>query len=401
MSPSVLSAEQLLLHFAVPGWPGVFTLGALERRANLVAQQSRAFNLAFALRETGAIAADSRVAVVGAGAAGLTCSAALGKLGIHVDVLERATEPIQLIADCSTRYLHPNLLDWPNDRWHVPTTRLPLMNWSAGTAADVASELLLNWTKLRDVLPISISCNTQGLQLSPQSGSRKVVVNWNTSAFHSETFDAVVLAVGFGRERGLEEQGLAGYWRDDDLHQLHEMSSDAPRDVFISGCGDGGLADLRRAALGVAGIKEILSVLLTPETTDSLRDPVNRAEEFLGTDAASDGAWKLYSSLPRTEINDKIEHWLRRDTAVVLHGRTSDPLSSNAYPLNRYIASRLLGNSVKYVFGGFEVERLAGKFLIAVNGATPRAYDRLVLRHGPVPALETSFPAIWQAIQDR
>ncbi|HSL55866.1 MAG TPA: hypothetical protein VK868_15785 [Pyrinomonadaceae bacterium] len=73
-------ASKLIRWMEVPGQPHVFALGNFARQVTFASQQARAFNLIWALFRENRLAAGQRVAVIGAGLAGLSATvAALAK----------------------------------------------------------------------------------------------------------------------------------------------------------------------------------------------------------------------------------------------------------------------------------------------------------------------------------
>src|SRR5262249_46548571 len=112
-----LTAAELLDACRIPPGPALFTIGTMERRLTVLSQQIRALNLIEALASVGGLRPSSTVAVVGAGAAGLTAALAADRHGAQVIVLEKGTDPMPLLSGCDHRLLHPHLYDWPDDGW--------------------------------------------------------------------------------------------------------------------------------------------------------------------------------------------------------------------------------------------------------------------------------------------
>src|SRR4051794_9411876 len=93
---------------------GAFVLGCFNRYITVYSQQVRAINLVGALMEKHGTMADMRVAIVGAGIAGVTAAAhMLEQTNAEVAVFEAAPRPLWLQDDCRERWLHPGLYDWP------------------------------------------------------------------------------------------------------------------------------------------------------------------------------------------------------------------------------------------------------------------------------------------------
>ena len=124
---------------------GLHVLGCSDRPSTLFMQQCRAINLAWALREKGQLKPGSRIAVIGGGVGGLTAAAACRLLDCQVTVLERLDGPLALQRGNHTRFLHPRIYDWPEPGSTAGETDLPVLNWSAGLAGDVADTILRQW----------------------------------------------------------------------------------------------------------------------------------------------------------------------------------------------------------------------------------------------------------------
>src|SRR5262245_37796967 len=121
--------KDVLERLAVPGYPGVYSLGCMERRVTIYAQQVRSLNLAWALKAAGTGTDKMRAVVVGAGAAGLTAALALNRVGARVTILERNEVILPRFRANTQRHLHPHAYDWPRPGSTEPIAQLPLMNW--------------------------------------------------------------------------------------------------------------------------------------------------------------------------------------------------------------------------------------------------------------------------------
>jgi cation diffusion facilitator CzcD-associated flavoprotein CzcO len=125
-------------------------LGCFAKRVTFYSQQVRALNLAYGLLETGTIEQKSRVAIVGAGASGMTIAVALAKRGISVTVFEQLQEPLELLANSRPRFIHPNIYEWPDWDAEVEAAGLPVLDWRASVAETLAARLRSRWKELRD-----------------------------------------------------------------------------------------------------------------------------------------------------------------------------------------------------------------------------------------------------------
>lgn len=134
-----LSAAQLVAAHRLSDTPPLYLIGSFDKRVTVLAQQTRALNLAWAMVETGTIPTAGtrpfRVAVVGAGFAGLTFAAALLQKGVaaSIDIFEQQDSLLPLQQGSDTRWLHPRIYDWPEEGSEAAAAMLPLLNWTAAS----------------------------------------------------------------------------------------------------------------------------------------------------------------------------------------------------------------------------------------------------------------------------
>ena len=127
-----------------------------------------------------------RVAIVGAGFAGLTLGAALLKKQAAADITlfeERDTLlPLQQGSD--SRWLHPQIYDWPSDGSEASAAMLPVLNWTSARASDVVVQVLGEWGRTIDEAApkpsmLRLYCNTRHLQIDPCAHDpNKVQLEW-------------------------------------------------------------------------------------------------------------------------------------------------------------------------------------------------------------------------------
>ncbi|HEY4003539.1 MAG TPA: FAD-dependent oxidoreductase, partial [Candidatus Xenobia bacterium] len=209
-------------HRTVPGYPGLYVLGCWERNVSIYLQQVRALNLAWAFD----LPPDAQVAVLGGGFAGLTAAAGLAKRGYRTHLFEKGPCLLQGQRQNRTRWVHPHLHEWPRPGSDNPLAGLPLLDWTAGLAADMAAHILQQFERCGVVT----TCDAKATRLEPQ-GAR-----WRVGD-HGE-FDAVVLALGLGVEKSFADLPLNAYWMDDTI------ATEGPfRRFFVSGIGEGGVID--------------------------------------------------------------------------------------------------------------------------------------------------------------
>src|SRR5688500_8964868 len=83
------SANYILKSMQVKGMPRVYVLGCRAQRVTVHSQQTRAFNLIWALFEKGILKEGSRVGVVGGGIGGVTAAAAALIMKCKVEIVEQ------------------------------------------------------------------------------------------------------------------------------------------------------------------------------------------------------------------------------------------------------------------------------------------------------------------------
>lgn len=401
--------------------PLLYALGSFDSRVTVLSQQTRALNLAWSLIETGVVPVKRtdppcRIAVVGAGFAGLTFAAGLLRKGAACELylFEQRDTLLPLQQGSDTRWLHPHIYDWPADGSEASAAMLPVLNWTAARSSDVVVQVLGEWSRVLEEWDASaderdavhLFCNTRHLQLTACSDDRqRARIEWvgekrnvadgtihdaeGTARGSSETFDAVILAVGFGLE-----VSKASYWRNETLGQ---PSLNEPRRTFLlSGQGDGAMIDLLRIRISqfrqdrileeLFGDKRALVVELKEMREAFLDDAKGLFERFEAL--LADGAPH------RSDMNDvlaRLDRRLRRDTDVVLQ-----LLVRNVAELLEPTTSRMSFQNALLVFllyrcGGFapsteKTQALRSRFSIDA--------ETVIERHGvrPMEQLRRMIP---------
>src|ERR1700735_2967033 len=108
------TGSKIIERMQVPGWPHFYVLGCFESRVTFYNRQNRALNLIHAIRKL-ALPNDSKIAIVGTGASGLTAAAAAAiwgrrngrSHGYEITVLDDRPAILALIGHGSARWLHP------------------------------------------------------------------------------------------------------------------------------------------------------------------------------------------------------------------------------------------------------------------------------------------------------
>jgi hypothetical protein len=259
---SAPSRDTILGNYRLSNHP-LYLVGIFARGVTVYSQQIRAFNLIWALVERGVLACKLKedapdpgrlasIAIIGGGFAGLTAAAALIKKGVHAEItiFEQRDTLVPLQNGSDTRWLHPRIYNWPADDSESAVADLPLLNWTAARASDVAAQILLEWSELAKPKEkqLTVYCNAQHLQIHEgAAGEQGLTIEWvgdkrhydgsvsklHASAGETKTFEHVIMAVGYG----LEKDSTLSYWRNDTLGQ--PSLAEPHRTYLVSGQGDG------------------------------------------------------------------------------------------------------------------------------------------------------------------
>lgn len=411
MNGTKITPATILLQMAVPGMAKAYVLGSFERRVTVYSQQVRALNLVYALTETGLLSAGKRLAVIGGGVAGLTLAAAAASQKCTVRVLEQKSRILHLFAGCKNRWLHPHIYDWPATGSLELDAGLPLMNWHADTADKVEQQLRRAWEALPGRSHVELSLQVSDLTIEPPSGasnSGAFFIRWNSNnVSDDDDFDLLVLALGFGVEKTIPPVPLLSYWRGDMLDQS-SLDSDSPatRRVLVSGCGDGGLTDYLRLRVSDFNQEELPQLVNDPRLAGIAQQlaQIEREAEKLELEGNDPTKYitRNYRDLKCPGLDEQLRGRLRPDTEVVLNGSGSGPLDRRSSVLNRFLASRLLWGAAPARYIAARVEAIAearnGLYKVTFRSKTQSSEDfhTAVIRHGAKPALQDSFPDIWQ-----
>jgi hypothetical protein len=191
--------------------------------------------------------------VVGGGIAGVTTAAAALLHGANVALLEQAEELLHLQRGCHTRFLHPHIFEWPHPRARRAAAGLPILDWSVGTASNVATRIFADYRRIR-----LATASNRSERFTDQCCVRDVCLSDNGEAISWRKDDkllnveqprAIILALGFGIEKTVRGLPRRSYWRVDSLTQTALDSEDDQFVIVVSGTGDGGVIDVLRARL--------------------------------------------------------------------------------------------------------------------------------------------------------
>lgn len=406
------AAEDLIKTFRVDG-SSLYIIGTFDSGVTVFSQQTRALNLAWAAIESDLIPAVSRIdpakrsagrkiAIVGAGFAGLSVAAGLLAKGAEAEVtlFEQRDTLLPLQQGSDSRWLHPRIYDWPRAGSEASVAMLPLLNWTAARASDVVVQVLSQWRRLVERLgtkKVKLYCNARHLQIHETADkSDRLRIEWvgecrdpcdgtaqagqpGAATGMSEDFDHVILAIGFG----LERDGVLSYWRNETVGQ---PSLDEPRRTYlISGQGDGAMIDLLRIRISQYRQDRILEEVFS--SREKLLAGVSELYEKHSQSPHKDGLFGEFERLASdSEISpqfeaalDVLRRRLRRDTDAILRLRVRklselfDPATTRISFQNKLLVYLL------YKCGGFVPSTHEEAKLVKQHGIPE---GRVIRRHG-------------------
>lgn len=266
--------------------PNLYVVGCFDQRVTFYSQQVRGLSLVYALKEQGYLDNDPRIAIIGAGAAGLAAAAAaaLASNG-RVVIFETAADLLPLQSGTTRRKLDPHIYDWPCDDAVDKIANLPILDWEAGPARSVRDDVVLEFEDISQRMGgrLEKRLRHQVTRIRPEGRTYEItfdrlgaVTGAGPAQALTERFDIVLLAIGFGLEPNETIPGIlnSSYWSDSGVPTQEFAARPTPR-FFISGNGDGALIDLVAAAasdfdhaemirliVGYTGIGEIAKVLV-------------------------------------------------------------------------------------------------------------------------------------------
>lgn len=389
-----LSSAEMLKLTRSSDRKAVYFLQATDRRLTVQAQQNRALNLVFSLMEQKAIEPDKKIAVVGGGFSGLTAAVAAASLGCQVTVYESHAELLHIQAGSDTRWIHPHMYDWPDEIAAVSNTDFPFLNWSTGTASEIAEVVLLDFLRHQQRLQaqLQVECSTP-VELSKKKDASLIVKG------SARSFDCAILATGFGVERPFKNVPFRSYWMCDSLHQPRahfDSLGQTPVSYLISGTGDGGLIDLlrlkirnfRHDRLAVNLFQEDRPPTELVELKLALRHLRERALALGSAEerkaALEEGFESLLRSPGFAEIRRRLSDRLRADTTVYLHGIEETFVSPHASILHTFLAFVLSEmGAFKYISKKITGATLTnGEWIVEFEGDKPLPVHDIVVRHG-------------------
>ncbi|RWG14586.1 MAG: hypothetical protein EOQ55_23645 [Mesorhizobium sp.] len=342
---------------SVPARPGLYVLGCYDSRITFYSQQIRALSLAYALFEQGHLPANARIAVVGAGAGGITLAAALAATGgFRIYLFERSDDLMPLQRGATRRRIDPHIYDWPKEDARHEYAELPLLDWRSGSATQVRDDVMREFAAVRaavgarlevllrhDVRSVTPAGADYEIAFEREPNAAELAQGLDRGNGHMRV-DIVIFAFGFGIEppRPIPNTNTESYWSDAGVPGPEITGKARPR-FFVSGNGDGGLIDLVAAAsadfshastiqaiIGQPGIEELTERLRTIDAQAREADAAGAPFDFV---AAYDA--EIAADVARLGLVDEMVRRLRPGVQLTFQTRDPSLMSVKTATLNR------------------------------------------------------------------
>lgn len=379
---------------AAPHGDGVYFLGAFDRRITFYSQQVRGLNLAHALDALGLIAKTDKIAVIGAGAAGLSFSLCAALLGYNVTLYDPANKALQL-QSASSRLLHPHIYEWPNIGSLDERAGLPLLDWKSGMGGWVSGKLQNDFAAALTRL-----AHLQFKAEHKLVAMERIDADWRLTIEHkgiqsSRRFQKVVLAMGFGEEFPCGDAEPVAYWKPSGVGTAAIEPHSGAR-YFVSGNGDGGLTDILSLLIQdfehVSFTREFLSHVSSNALCQAALKALNAVSS--SGDLEPQFSTILRPIIDEYSVIDELRPRLRMDRTLTINSGGPLFARGKASLLNQCMvyatleAAKLEAVSVNRSGGRVvNVVKTATGFLVTGplkdDGPVATDFDHVILRHGP------------------
>lgn len=252
--------------FRLQNLPNAYAIGLTDNLITIHSQQTRAICLARLLTEElkKTNTARKSACIIGGGIAGLTCALELiENEWSDVTILERMPDLLAVQNGCDTRWVHPHIINWPDEGSEKETSDNGVLDWTASTASNVTYAIEQNWMRrIKEILERTsqgrpdriLSLHVGVTYIHAEITGSEVEIEWirdssvrpmgfkGSKICDSEKrkYERIIFASGFG----IELDSKHSYWRNEGHGQLH--IDGIQRNYVVSGLGDGAISDLLR-----------------------------------------------------------------------------------------------------------------------------------------------------------
>jgi hypothetical protein len=130
------------------------------------------------------------------------------------------------------------------------TTEFPFMDWFAAPCDRVMAAMREEWdTRLKPEKrdrAYEFFGKTTVTGIDVHDGAVRLRVTPQRAALRGQSYDYVFVTTGFGEEETAPGHEVVSYWTEDQIDEWRKSQ----RNVYVSGCGDGGLIDALRLVHG-------------------------------------------------------------------------------------------------------------------------------------------------------
>ncbi|MGO8122180.1 ABC-three component system protein [Rhizobium ruizarguesonis] len=406
-----LNPNQLIQGSQIEGFPKAYVIGAYDTRITFYSQQVRALALAHALHVEHHIGPNSRIGIVGGGAAGVTLAAALAVQSDAVIQLFEKSEVLMPLQRAATRRrLDPRIYEWPRNDAEHEIAELPILDWTSGSAADVRKAVLGEFEAVRAATEnhITVHLNHKIGAVNTTAHGYRIYFERNGAGGAREQaqteVDLLFFTFGFGLElpRPIRHTPTESYWLDGGVPGA-AIDGKARPCFFISGNGDGGLIDFVAAASAEFDHDAMIRAIAHREGVMALRDELlaidgeARAAEVAGNGYDFIAAYdeKIGARIAALGVIDEIAAQLRPGVQLILQTRDSNLMSIKTATLNRlatYLVIKACEQDPVRHFEHVVCENVtpidppnevdAPSFLLDCDGR-PISADKVIARRGP------------------
>lgn len=373
---------------SVPGKGGLYFVGPYGRRVSFASQQRRAFNTVWALEQAGELRPGKRVAVIGAGLAGLTIASGLLARRCIVWLYEARPRILEGQRTTSHRYIHPTVNFWPEVEIE-DTTEFPFFDWYSSSCDGVIRSIEREWDgffadKITRIYPGTV------VNSITKTSSGGVLVSATGFGPQEAEYDLAMITTGFGSELNVAGTMNVSYWTDDYLDTQQNLT----KTIAISGIGDGGLIDTLRVVHRDFDKGKLPVRLVKALSGTGMRERILTLEEVVQNDFATDS--DLMSEKYKEKYTEELENLsveclrmlddsLFSRSPVLLYGKLRDPYTQFSAPIHKLmICHAIMRGRVKYMMGNV-LDGPANK--VGRSRAKAINTDIFLARHGSTPPL--------------